>query len=339
TDQAIHSHIGMKKSTFSSIKTRLKESHYYHRFFIPNFPVLDFELLFIMFGELNRFTTFDERMRVAGDMVKSFTEDFYVVSEANHSFSLSVSQNYTEYAKNQMEFMQVYSENKFLSKDGMTHVAFPFEISQMLSFLDYESLLARLFGFSSEPYETRKSIPFGRIKRIKLTKAEKKVLAGLIKYPDETDTLIADEVGVSRNTVANAKRKFLKKKICFPRVVPDIERLGLKTLVFNYTKYRPKLAPEDRAETSEKIRMLLSPHFYIYKNLDGFIISAHESKESFDEVYTQLYSFYRNKDYILGDPINYYMNIPDMKLIKSINYLPMILKMLKFDPKIPIKDQ
>ena len=31
TDQAIHSEIGMKKSTFSSIKTRLKENGYYNR--------------------------------------------------------------------------------------------------------------------------------------------------------------------------------------------------------------------------------------------------------------------------------------------------------------------
>ncbi len=38
TDQAIHSEIGMKKSTFSSIKTRLKEQDYYSRLFIPNFP-------------------------------------------------------------------------------------------------------------------------------------------------------------------------------------------------------------------------------------------------------------------------------------------------------------
>ena len=41
SDQAIHSEIGMKKSTFSSIKARLREHDYYRRYYIPNFPLIN----------------------------------------------------------------------------------------------------------------------------------------------------------------------------------------------------------------------------------------------------------------------------------------------------------
>jgi len=339
TDQAIHSQIGMKKSTFSSIKTRLKEQGYYERYYIPNFPKIGFELFMVMFGQLNRFTSIEERMRIAGDTIKSFVEDFLVVSESNKAFNLSVSENYTEYAKNSEKFFKLYSENKFLSKEGMNIQAFPFQLSRIYSFLDYESLLAKLFGFQSEPYENRMVIQPGPIKRVKLTKAERKVLVGLIQYPDETDTLIADEVGVSRNTVANAKRKFLKKKICFPRVVPNLDKLGYKMLVFNYRKFNPKISLENRSDAIEKVRDLLAPHFYVSKNLDGFMVSAHKDFESYNSAYDELMKYYMRNEYILEEPVTYQISIPDMVIIKPINFLPMILKILDFDPDIPIADQ
>ncbi len=339
TDQAIHSEIGMKKSTFSSIKTRLKESGFYNRYFIPNFPVINFELLMIMYGQLNRFTTFEERMRIAGDTLSSFTEDFYGVSESNKAFTISVTQNLTEFAKNQQKFLQLYSENKFLSKEGLYTQAFPFELSRVRSFLDYESLLANNFGFVSEPYDKRLNIPSGVIKRPKLSRAERKVLAGLVKYPEETDTLIAEEVGVSRNTVANAKRKFLDEGICFTRVVPDLQKLGYKILVFTYRKFNPRISMDQRKDASEMVRKLLSPHFYVSKNLDGFIISAHTSFEEYNRANDELMSHYMRQEYILDEPISYHISIPDMNIIKNLEFLPITLKVLGFDPKKPLSEQ
>ncbi len=38
---------------------------------------------------------------------------------------------------------------------------------------------------------------------------------GLVEFPEESDTFIAEKVNVSRNTVANAKKKFHKQGIVF----------------------------------------------------------------------------------------------------------------------------
>ncbi|MHA2091025.1 MAG: hypothetical protein ACW98K_09215 [Candidatus Kariarchaeaceae archaeon] len=339
TDQAIHSEIGMKKSTFSSIKTRLKENGYYNRYFIPNFPKIGFELFMIMFGQLNRFTTFEERMRIAGETLDNFTEDFFSVSESNKAFTISVTQNLTEYAKNQQKFLQLYSENKFLSKEGMNVQAFPFELSRIRSFLDFESLLAKNFGFVSESYENRMVIPSGSVKPVKLSRAERKVLAGLVKYPEETDTLIAEEVGVSRNTVANAKRKFLKEGICFTRVVPNLRMLGHKILVFTYRRFNPKITMDQRKDASELVRKHLSPHFYVSKNLDGFLVSSHTSFEEYNRANDELMSYYMKREYILDEPTSYHISIPDMNIIKELEFLPITLKVLGFDPKKSLSDQ
>jgi DNA-binding Lrp family transcriptional regulator len=329
----------MKKSTFSSIKARLREHSYYKRYFIPNFPLIDFELLMIMYGNLNRFTTLEERMRVAGETIQSFVEDFYVISESNKAINLSISSNLTEYAKNQEKFYQIYSENKFLTRHGMTTVAFPFEITRVRAFMNYEALVARLFGFASKPYETDLVIPTSRYEKIKLSRAERKVLAGLVMYPEESDTFIAENVGVSRNTVANAKKKFLDQKICFPKVVPDLEKLGLKLLVFSHRKFNPKTTMAQREEAAELVRKLISPHFYISKNLDGFLLSAHTSFEEYNRAFDEVMRYYLKHDYIIDEPTTFHISINNMKVIKEFEFLPLTLKVLGFDPTKSIAEQ
>lgn len=336
TDQAVHSQIGMKKSTFSSIKTRLKENGYYKRYYVPNFPKIGLELLVTMHGHLNRFTTLEERMRVAKGLLESFVEDFHISSESNKAFNLSASQNLTEYSKNQEKFIQLYSENKFLDKNGMNVVYYPFEISRIRAFMDYESLVAKIFGFASEPYEKRKTIPSGKVNKAKLTKAEKKVLAGLVQYPEESDTLIAEQVGVSRNTVANAKRKFLQNNICFPRAVPDLQKLGLKILVFSYRRFNPKTTMRQREEAAEMVRSLLAPFFYVSKNLDGFIISAHRSFEEYNAAHDEIMRYYLKHDYITDEPVSYQMSIGNIHNIKEYDFLPLTLKTLGFDSSLEL---
>ncbi len=330
TDQAVHSQIGMKKSTFSSIKTRLKENGFYKRYYVPNFPKIGLELLVSMHGNLNRFTTLEERMRVAKDLLESFVEDFHIASESNKAFNLSASQNLTEYSKNQEKFIQLYSDNKFLDKNGMKVVYFPFEISRIRAFMDYESLVAKTFGFASDPYDKRKTIPSGKVKPTKLTKAEKKVLAGLVQFPEESDTLIAEQVGVSRNTVANAKRKFLNQNICFPRAVPDLQKLGMKILVFSYRKFNPRTTMKQREEAAEMVRNLLSPFFYVSKNLDGFLISAHRSFEEYNTAHDEIMRYYLKHDYIIDEPVSYTMTINNIHFIKEYEFLPLTLKTLGF---------
>ncbi|MHA2502646.1 MAG: hypothetical protein ACXAE3_07245 [Candidatus Kariarchaeaceae archaeon] len=332
TDQAIHSLIKMKKSTFSSIKARLREQDYFQRYYVPNFPKIGFELFMIMFGQLNRFSTYDERMRIAGDTIKGFVEDFHVVSESNKAFNLSISENLTEYSKNQEQFYQIYSEQTFLTREGMRSEAFPFEITRVRTFMDYEALVARLFNFESAPYSTDLIIPTGRIKEVKLSKAEKKVLVGLVEFPEESDTHIADEVGVSRNTVANAKRKFAKQKIVFPKIVPNLEKLGLKIMVFTYRKFNARTTMSQREEAAELVRKNLAPHFYVSKNLDGFLISAHSSFEEYNRAMDAVMRYYLQNDYISEEPINYQISIPNMNTIKHFDFLPMVKKALGFDP-------
>jgi len=339
SDQAIHSRINMKKSTFSSIKTRLKEQNYYDRYYVPNFPKIGFELFSVFFGKLNRYTTAEERMRVAKDLLESFVEDFYIISENNVGFNFSVSENLTEHEKNLERFFETYIINNFLSRAGMETLYYPFEISKIYSFMDYETIIAKIFGFNSEEFGNRMTIPTGNVKKFKLTRAERKVLVGLVEYPEESDTLIAEKIGVSRNTVANAKRKFLKKEIAFPRVVPNLNKLGLKCLSFRYYKFSSRLDDKTKREIAENIREIMAPHFYVTKSLDGVSLSAHINDEHYNKAEDELSEYLMKNDFLAEDQVSFKLNIEEMDLIKEYNFLPLVMKRLGFKTSTSISDQ
>ena len=329
-DQELHTQIGIKKSTFSINKARLLERGYFKRYYIPNFPKIGFEMLTIMYGQLNRYTTHAERMRIAKDLITSFAEDFRIISESNNAIHLSISQNMTEYFKNQEKFFQLYAKNNFLSKEGMFSIAYPFEITNIHCFMDYEALIARICDIPSESYANRPTITTGKTKAVKLTRAEKKVLVGMIQFPEESDTFIAEKIDVSRNTVASARRKFIYESICFERVVPNLDKLNLKILNFSYFKFNPSITVIQRQKTSDLVRNLLSPHFFVSKNLDGFLISAHISLEEFLTSNDELMTYYREHD-IIKESTSFQISIPAMATIKEFEFLPMTLKVLGID--------
>ena len=215
--------------------------------------------------------------------------------------------------------------NKFLDKKGMTINYYPFEISKIRAFMDYESMVARVFGFASDPYVMRKTIPSGKVPIAKMTKAEKKVFAGIVQYPEESDTFIAEKVEVSRNTVANAKRKFLNENICFPRAVPNLKMLGFKILVFTSFKYNPKVSEAMEIEAAEMVRHLLAPFFFVSKNLDGFLISAHRSFEEYKAANEEMMRFYTRAEFITEEPVSYQMTINNINFIKDYDFLPLSL--------------
>jgi len=338
-DNEIHGHIGMKKSTFSSIKNRLKESGYYRRYFVPNFPHLGLELSFIHFGELNRYSNFEEQDRVAGKLIRGFVEDIFQLSENNQFLAISVAENYSEYCKNFQQFYKIYMENNFLNRTGLDLIAFPFETSKMNAFLDFESLVASQFGFASVPYSDRISISHGKVEHLKLTKAHRKVMMGLVKYPDETDTLIAEEVGVSRNTVANAKERFMESEILIPRVVPNLSKLGFKILIFQYLKFNPKNSHEIREEENQMIRRCINPFFYVTKKLAGYTLSAHTSREEFEKCSLELKKFYSQTEYLLEPPTVIPIPLDTVHITRDYGFVELLGKILGFDPIVRIMDQ
>ena len=69
------------------------------------------------------------------------------------------------------------------------------------------------------------------------------------------------------------------------------------------------------------------------------MVSAHSSMDEFNKSYDELMSYYMKHEFIIDEPISYQMNIPSMNTTKELNFLPITLKVLGFDPSLPLSEQ
>lgn len=85
-----------------------------------------------------------------------------------------------------------------------------------------------------------------------LTEYEKKVLYGIIKYPNANDREIGEIVQVKHSTVA-AIRKRLKKEGYYKTIaVPMLQNMGAELMVFTQAKFNPVIPLSKRIEITEK---------------------------------------------------------------------------------------
>ncbi|MHA2250524.1 MAG: hypothetical protein ACXAD7_09180 [Candidatus Kariarchaeaceae archaeon] len=326
SDQDMFRKIGMKRSTYQGIKSKLKQNEYYINYNVPDFPKIGFELLSLMFTKFHRSCPTTDPL---------FQDDFFCFNENNQYFRFSIAENLTQISINHEKLVKTYSRENLLENNELTLLTYPFATSRVYSFFDYEALLAKYFGYASEPYLFKKTISSSE--KIKLSKAEKKVLTGLIKYPDEPNTSIATKIHVSRSTVVKAKQKFMKKGICLPRNIPDLRKLGFNVLVFSYFKFNPALTVVHRNDASELIRLLLTPFFYISNNLNAIVISAHTSFEQFEMSNDDLLLYYEKCKYILEEPLSIPISLHSMEIKNNINFYNPTSKILETECPVNIE--
>ncbi|MBC7081104.1 MAG: hypothetical protein H5T44_02505 [Thermoplasmatales archaeon] len=85
-----------------------------------------------------------------------------------------------------------------------------------------------------------------------LTNNEKKVLYGIVKFPNYNDKLLSEKISLKQSTVS-AIRKRLKKEGYYKILsVPMLQNLGAEMLVLTHTNFNPVIPLEKRIEITEK---------------------------------------------------------------------------------------
>lgn len=90
------------------------------------------------------------------------------------------------------------------------------------------------------------------MKKTILTKNEKKVLYGLIKYPEINDSELSKKINVKLSTLTSIKRKLEKNGFFRILIVPLLNRLDCELLAVIYTQFNPVIPLEDRIQTTKR---------------------------------------------------------------------------------------
>ncbi len=123
---------------------------------------------------------------------------------------------------------------------------------------------------------------------MKLSKNEKIILWGLVKYPMLNDRQLSDKIGVRMSTLNAIKNKMKRMDLIFDRIVPNVEIMDYEILSVNWTQLS-RIA--DKESDTSFLKDLFSRHpstytvmvfgdtlFYLslYKNYTDFKIAEGE---------------------------------------------------------------
>ncbi len=85
-----------------------------------------------------------------------------------------------------------------------------------------------------------------------LTKNEKKVLHGITKYPNASDSDLSELLDVKLSTLTSIKRRLSTQGYFRSLMVPLVNRLGCELLAVTYMQFNPIIPLKERLETTKR---------------------------------------------------------------------------------------
>lgn len=112
------------------------------------------------------------------------------------------------------------------------------------------------------------------MKRTLLTKNEKRVLYGLVKYPELNDSELSDIISVKLSTLTSIKRRLYDQGFLRKLTIPLLNLLGCEMLAVIYTQFNPVIPLEERIKTTKRTIEVFDEIFYsVGEQEKGFSIS------------------------------------------------------------------
>ncbi len=323
SDRQIAEKFGIKQSTVSAIRKRLREENYYKVYLVPMLQNFGAEIMAIIYTNFNPVIPLERRVEVTEEKIEASEEIFFSMGEEDKGFSISFAKNYTSIGKINDVRTYTFGSLGLLDRQYPREVIFPFELSKIYRFFDFSPLLSTLFEINDEVKENGN---FFEIKKVSFSKREKKIFCKIIEHPEKSSKEVAEMIGVTRHTVGRLKKKFMNgymKTI----VIPDFSKIGLKILAFYHVPLNPHNPPN--FEKDELKQLLCNEIVFLAARRFEFVaISMHDSFESYKLCKTNIMQKLKENDWILLNPLIRTYSLNKAKIIKDFNFLPITKKLL-----------
>ncbi len=324
-DSELSDIINVKLSTLTSIKRRLYDQGFLRKLTVPLLNLLGCEMLAVIYTQFNPVIPLEERVNNTKKTIEVFDEIFYSVGEQEKGFSISLSKNYTNIGKINDIRTETFGEIGLLEKEYPNEIVFPFEISNIIRFFDFSSVLKDFFDLDIVDNIDNKNNLFNEIDCINLNNKEKIVYSTLVQNPNATTQKIGDIVGLSRHTVSRMKKGFFKNNMLKTITIPNLKKLGFEILAFYPINFDPNKHPSEKdiefLDTNSTI-------FFARRKFESVIISAYHNYQKYKEDKMHKIRYLKENELISKTPqIGKYM-FERMKVIKDFNFSPISKKML-----------
>ena len=303
---------GIKRSTVTAIKNRLKAEKYYSTTVIPNVVALGCKVLSIVYGKFN--PQFPREVRAKGKYFSSKLEHpevVWVQTSDTEAFILYLSKDLTDARKAEDYYILDYEAHNFY--DFVERIFYPLDLCEIYSFFDFSTTLARLFNYKNEvsikPLWKKKT-------EISLTNTEKKIFHSIVKYPEQNNIGISKSTGKTRSTVSKVRKKLLHEELIKIVNIPNLDKLGSELMVFYHAKFNPKFTLKDRKEGIELLTKISTPVFQISGDIESCGLFAFKNYTEYTDLYNKILSYYKEKQFVNVNPFLLFFPFQQLKWTK-----------------------
>jgi len=328
-DRELSELLGLKHSTITSIRRRLRKDSYFRTLRVPMIQNIGCKLLVVTYTSFNPIINLAKRVQITGKTIEVFEEIFLSIGEQEKGFSLSFSKDYSTVGKINDIRTQTFGRSGLLENEYPKEVLFPFDISKIYRFFDFSPVLNSFFGLNLEGSNTsRVNVEFDKKTKTSFSDSEKKVYRMLIEYPEKTDGLIAQKINMSRHTVSRVKN-MLEEQDCIKKIrMPNLRKLGFEILAFYHIKFNPQNS--SNLEKNEVIPLRnKSTIFMASRVFETVLISAYANFEEYKQDKTRIIQFLKKNNWILDNPGIRTYSLNKLVVIKDFVFAPIVNKLLE----------
>jgi hypothetical protein len=133
---------------------------------------------------------------------------------------------------------------------------------------------------------------------------------------------------VTRQVISKLKKSFEEDGLIKTIRVPNLKLLGYEILVLSHQNFNPMTPIEKRKKGIKMILEEMPIIFNIAGNMESFLMAVCKDFREFQEFKNQAISFYKQSDFLLGEPNIRIFSIPNLNIITNNCYGPIVKKVL-----------
>jgi DNA-binding MarR family transcriptional regulator len=330
-DRKISERISLKLSTFTAIKNRLKKSDYFRQVRLPNMQHLGKELAFILCMQINPDMPHQKAKGIIFEQMREWGDLFFGVMGTQHILVLGYSDDYSTLKRRLDERSRALQGSGVLDDSICSQlVILPLDQTVYQIAFDYGGILESCFDVeysSTSKGEGSRGHTAQSDARDERTTGmgtiERRVLCGLIEYPDLPDNSLAREVKTTRQAVARIKKRLEKRGVLRTVKVPDLKKLGLEVLSFVHLSFSPDAITSSKAMA---VQSGCSPVFFqCLSSTDLVCLGAHRNYTEFQDFRSHLVSQFSKRG-LKGEPVSVLLPISSMESFRTFDFKEMVKK-------------
>ena len=320
-DRELSEVLGIKVSTVTAIRRRLRRAEYFATRRIPMMHRLGWEILAAGHGQIARSAGSHAAARLKESLEDRFPPIFHFAYSPDHFFLLANAPSYTAFRRDLEDLRGAMHKTGLLEGGLIDTVVLPVGLTAIANFFDYSHVLALAFGIDDG---TSVSLQHPKVGDIELSRKETDVLRGLVRHPELSDKAVAQKIKASRQAVSKMRREFEAAGLLRTARIPNVRALGFELYLYAFPRFMSPATIRARTDAIEHT-LSLTPHiFYATSNAESVILGTVRSYEHFSSLRGSIVKLYDEEGFLAREPAIQLGLVSMTEILRNCEFGPLV---------------